>query len=436
MIVTLLDFILLCIAVIKYMQKQYLYPVVIFAFFVTNGFIISFGGLSPRVRHVDFALLQMLILSLIMFMKNPSFFNLKRDFTGKIILVYTLFFLFEFIRTVIKGFDTFSYALLDIRFWFIPFSYFIFRVIDPISFYKAGKVIFIFTVISSIFYIVQYLTHIELINTYIGGGAQYRMQITPAFLEFFILYMLFSKRKAISKYKFIFIPLFLIVLYLSQNRTPVITIALLVFLFLAIKRNSKNIIIAIVGCIIVFPIFSTMFEARSVGQTSLFNKDAIKMVNAMDYKNLKEGNTFFFRIAILLERAEYLIDHPDKALLGVGAIHEDSPRNKFNFITGTLNSDGSGRSQLHSIDIMWCSPLIQYGFLGVSLIIFIITYCIKLFYKSRNDYLQMITFLIFVGFFIQSFSSNSLRFSYNLFFLGLMLAYNSSYNSFLLKEKM
>jgi len=433
MIIVLLDFILLGVAIIKYYQRRYVAPLVIFTFFVTNGFIISFGGITTPVKHMDYALLQIIITSVIMYFKNKQYFNINNDTSGKVIFIFSLFFLFEFIRTVISGFDTFIYALTDIRLWFIPFSYFIFRKIDVYSFFKAGKIIFWLTIISSILYIIQYFTHIELIDTYIGDqDNNYRMQIVPAFLEFFILYLMFWNRKVTNKY--LYIILFLGVLYLAQNRTPIITIALLGCLFLVIKRNLKYTIIAIVASIIAFPIFSTMFEARTEGQTSLLDKDALWMVETMDYDNLQKESNFFFRIAIMLERGEYLIDHSDKILLGVGSIHEDSPNNNFDFLTGTQRIDGPGRGQLHSIDIMWCSPLIQYGLLGMLLIFLLIAHCSIIFFKNRNDYPQMISFLIFIGFIIQSFSSNSLGFSHNLFFMSIMLAYNYSYNGYLKRK--
>lgn len=434
MIVNLLDFILLFIAIKKYTQRSYVAPLVIFSFFVTDGFIISFAGIEPAIKHLDFAFLQMAITSIILFIRDKSVFNVKKDNSGKVIYIFILFFLFQFIRTIVLGLDTFKYGLADIRLWFIPFSYFIFKKIDLNSFYKAGKIIFGFTVFSSILYVIQYFTHIELVNTYVStSDSYYRMQITPAFLEFFVLYLCFYRRRI--KHRFLYIGLFLLVLYLSQNRTPIISIALLVAIYLIMSRNMKYMIFITIFSIAIIPFFGEMFKHRATKETSVLDKYAFQMMRTMDYNNLQKENTFFFRISILLERGEYLINHPEIALIGVGAIHEDSPHNNFRFITGTGKSDGLARNQLHSIDIMWCSPLIQFGYLGVILICFILLYCIKIFLKNKSDYAQMIAFLVFIGFLIQSFSSNSLGFSYNLFFISIMLAYNYKYNIYSIVQK-
>lgn len=434
MIVSILDFILLFIAIKKYTQRSYVAPLVIFSFFVTDGFIISFVGIEPVIKHLDFAFLQMVITSVLLLFRDKSVFNVKNDNSGKIIYIYITFFLLQFIRTTIVGLDTFKFALTDIRLWFIPFSYFIFKRIDLYSFQKAGKIIFGFTVFSSFLYVIQYFTHIELVNTYIAtSGNHYRMQITPAFLEFFILYLFFYKNRI--KYKYLYLGLFMLVLFLSQNRTPIISIALLSAIFLILSRNMKFTIIAIILTIAIIPFFGRMFESRSTEEASFLNKDTFVMMKTLDYANLQKENTFYFRIAILLERGKYLINHPEIALIGVGAIHEDSPHNNFRFITGTGKSDGPDRIQLHSIDIMWCSPLIQFGVLGILLICFVLLYCIKILFKNKSDYVQMIAFLVFIGFLIKSFSSNSLGFSYNLFFMSIMLAYNYKYNIYSIVQK-
>lgn len=428
MIVTILDIILLLLAIGKYLNRKYTIPIVVFAFFVTDGFIISFGGVTPVIKHLDFAFIQMIITSFIMRMKYSNFFSLKNDVVGKIIAIYLFFFLLEFIRTVVLNYDTLSYALADIRLWFIPFSYFMFRRIDLISFKQAGKYIIGFTLFSSLLFVLQYITHLPLINTFIGSEKVYRMHITPAFIEIIVLFLLFSKEKI--RYRYCYISLLVLVLFLSQNRTPIITLVILSLLNIVLYNKSKKGIIVLIFLVIAYPFFNTLMEKRADGQTSINDSRAIEMITDMDYKNLQNESTFFFRIAIILERVEYLFSHPDKLLLGVGCIHEDSPKNRFNFITGTRRPNSMNRMQLSSIDIMWCSPVIQFGILGVGLLIFVMISCCMMFYRSRKDMIMMVGFLVFLGFFIQSFSSNSLRFSYNLFFMAILMAYNRTLNNY------
>ena len=119
-----------------------------------------------------------------------------------------------------------------------------------------------------------------------------------------------------------------------------------------------------------------------------------------------------FRIALIAERADYLIENPNLFLQGVGAMHEDTAQKKFDFSVGTGGYDEIKRcnviAQLDSIDVVWGPLLIRYGFLGLALFLTIVIWIIWVFYKKRSNPNMMLGFLTYISALAQSFSSGGL----------------------------
>ena len=119
-----------------------------------------------------------------------------------------------------------------------------------------------------------------------------------------------------------------------------------------------------------------------------------------------------FRIALIAERADYLLKNPNLLLQGVGAMHEDTAQKKFDFLVGTGGYDEvkhcDVKSQLDSIDVVWGPLLIRYGFLGLALHLFVVIWMIISFYKKRSNPIMMLGFLTYVAAIAQSFSSGGL----------------------------
>lgn len=422
MIATIISVVLLIIALYKYSQRNYEWPLIIYAFLVTNGFILSFGE-PPTIKFTDLGLVFLTLSCLMGYNRDKRFFSIKEKEGGKLVVLYLGFMVLEAIYTIIIGADSINGIITILRPSLNTFAYFVFRKIPLQELYGAIKKVFQLAIFVCVLFVIQFITHIELINTYVSESNEevgnYRMQVTPPFISYILLYLLCYNIK--SKYKWLVVALITVVMLISQNRTPIIGIVLQIGIFLLLSKNVKRKFTIMILGLLTFPFVSSMFESRAEegsGQSN-FDIPAWHYLERGDYIGLARTSTFMFRIALTAERFEYIMKHPDKTLLGVGAIDQNSQKVKqFKFSVGTAFKDPqTGRieiSQLNSIDVLWGPLIIRYGLLGLVLHIYIMAMSGWQFYKEKNNRIMMIGFLTMVAAFAQSFSSGG-------FFGGLSL---------------
>lgn len=388
---------------------------VIYIFFITNAFLINIFK-QDIVKPEDFALILVVLLSIGGFSRNRNFFSIKNDFIAKLLIIWMTFYFLEFCITVITNAETFSFSLKVVRKEFLLLSYFIFRRLKYQSLIKSMQAVFIITFIVNVFYIIQFFTSYPILSSEMdfssGIGNYSRMRSVPAFTSTFLLYCLISKKR--FKLKIPFILISIIVLSMSMNRTPIFSLGFVVVIFFALKRDIKKIIITSIIGILLFPIISLFISARSEGNSSSLNDiySAISIKSANDYSS--DLGTFAFRIAMLIEKTEYLINNPQNLLTGVGSLHEDSKiRKKFNFQITPYKADKSGEysvaQEIDTGDIMWTPIIFRYGLIGFLLYIILIYKSLSIFYKNRNKQeVLMLAFLFFILTIVSSFSSASL----------------------------
>ena len=118
-----------------------------------------------------------------------------------------------------------------------------------------------------------------------------------------------------------------------------------------------------------------------------------------------EGGSSIFRMAMLIERIDYLVKNPQYLLFGVGAIHEDSPNcyNRFDFTLGTRNEGRMfGKCLIESGDITWVPVSLRYGLAGVAIHLTILIIIAKLARKRKDTLKILFPLIIFI--FLKSFS--------------------------------
>lgn len=427
MIAIIIGVVLLIIALYKYSHRNYEWSLIIYAFLVTNGFIISFGEPSV-VKFSDLGLVFLAISCIMGYGRDKRFFSIKGNEGGKLVALYLGFFALEFVYTIIIGADSINGIVTILRPSLNAFAYFVFRKIPIQELYNAIKKVFKLVIFVCVLFVIQYITHIELINTYVSefseDAGNYRMQITPPFIGYLLLYLLCYNIK--SKYKWLVVALITAVMLISQNRTPILGFVLQIGIFLLLSKNLKRKFTIMLLGLLAFPFVSAMFESRAEegsGQSN-FDIPVLQYLKIGDYIGLARTSTFMFRIALTAERFEYIMTHPEKTLLGVGAIDENSPRvRQFNFSVGTAFTDPrTGKieiNQLNSIDVLWGPLIIRYGLLGLILHVYIMAMSGWLFYKERNNRIMMIGFLTIVAAFAQSFSSGGFFGGSSLFTLSI-----------------
>lgn len=413
MIATIISIFLLLAALIQYNKGKYAWPLFILIFFASNAFIINFG--DTPLKFKDFGILLLLGCCFIGFQKNTSFFSIKKLRGAKISALFLTFFIFEFLYAYLTDIDTIGNILAVSRDYLYALTYFVFRK-SPVEEFKKGiRLIFKGVILASILFVTQYFTHLELTNSYVSEtnmlSGNYRMQSTPPFMDLILLTVLFYLRK--MKGRWLVIVLMFGIFLISQNRTPIIALFLEIGLFVLFAKSTKYKIPIMIAAMVAFPFVNSLLASRSSaeGGTNNMEVPVFTYISQGDYLGLATQSTFMFRIALIAERADYLLSNPAKMLLGVGPMHEDTAQKHFKFRVGTGNIDSNNQariSQLDSIDTVWGPVLIRYGFIGLILHISIVVWMILAFYKRRENPIMMLGFLTYVAAVAQSISAGGI----------------------------
>lgn len=432
MIATIISICLLLAALIQYNKGKYAWPLFILIFFASDAFIINLG--EAPVKYKDFGILLLLGCCCIGFLRNSSFFSIKGLSGAKISALFLTFFVFEFLYAYLTNVDTIGNILAVSRDYLYALTYFVFRKSPVEEFHKGIRLIFKGVILASILFVTQYITHLELTNSYVSEtnmlAGNYRMQSTPPFIALILLAVLFYLRKI--KGRWMLIVLLFSIFLISQNRSPLIAIFLEIGLFILFAKRIKYKIPIMIAAMVAFPFVNSLLASRSSeeGGTSNMDVPVFTYISQGDFQGLARQSTFMFRIALIAERADYLLSNPEKMLFGVGPMHEDTAQKHFNFSIGTTNIDSNGQyriGQLESIDTVWGPLLIRYGFLGLILHIAIVVWMIFAYYKRRENPIMMLGFLTYVAAFAQSFSAGGMFLLLGITtMMGFLIAYDKN----------
>lgn len=413
MIATIISICLLLAALIQYNKGKYAWPLFILIFFASSAFIVNLG--EAPVKYKDYGILLLFGCCCIGFIRNSSFFSIKGLSGAKISALFLVFFVFEFLYAYLTNVDTIGNILAVSRDYLYALTYFVFRKIPLEESQKGIRLVFKGVILACILFVTQYFTHLELTNSYISEtnmlSGNYRMQSTPPFIAIVLLTVLFYLRK--MRGRWMLIVLLFSVFLISQNRTPLLALFLEIGLFILLARKTKYKMPIMIAGMIAFPFMNSMLASRSSeeGSTSNIDVPVLTYISQGNFQGLASQSTFMFRIALIAERADYLLSNPEKMLLGVGPMHEDTAQKHFNFKIGTADVDSNGQyrvCQLDSIDTVWGPLLIRYGFVGLILHISVVVWMILAYYKKRENPIMMLGFLIYVAAFAQSFSAGGM----------------------------
>ena len=436
MIATILNVVLLLYAFIQYNKGRYAWPLFILTFFASNAFIINIG--ESVIKYTDFGLLLLLGCSVLGSLRDSSFFKIKKDSGAKIALFFVLFFIFELVYSYLFNVDTIGNILSVVRTYLYALTYFVFRKAPTKDLKKGIVLIFKAVILASSLFVIQYITHLPLTASYISETnlqeGNYRMQSTPPFISLILLTLLFYVKKVYWRWGIIV--LIFVLMLISQNRTPLIALFLEIGMFVLFAKRVKHKFSVLIVALCAFPFLNSLLESRSSDENSVLDVSVLSYLRDGDYVGLARQNTFVFRIALIAERADYLLDNPDLLLQGVGAMHEDTAQKKFKFLVGTGGYDEVKHcyviSQLDSIDVVWGPLLIRYGFLGMALHLFVVIWMIIAFYKKRSNPILMLGFLTYVAAIAQSFSSGGLFLLQGILtMMGFLIIYDRNISYFL-----
>lgn len=413
MIATIISICLLLAALIQYNKGKYAWTLFILIFFASNALIINLG--NPSIKYKDFGILLLLGCSFIGFQRNTSFFSIKGLSGAKISALFLIFFIFEFLYAYLTDIDTIGKILAVTRDYLYALTYFVFRKSSVEELQKGIRLIFKGVILACLLFAFQYFTHLQLTNSYVSETnileGNYRMQSTPPFISLILLTVLFYLRK--MRGRWLVIILVFGVLMISQNRTPILALFMEIGLFVLFAKRTKYKIPILIAAMVAFPFVNSLLSSRSVeeGGTNNVEVPVFTYLSQGDYQGLASQSTFMFRIALIAERVDYLLSHPEKLPFGVGPMHEDTAQKHFNFRIGTADLDSNGEAricQLDSIDTVWGPLLIRYGFVGLILHVSVVIWMIFAYYKRRGNPIMMLGFLTYVAAFAQSFSAGGM----------------------------
>lgn len=309
-------------------------------------------------------------------------FSTKRDPVGKLILILLFYCFFEAIWTAAQGAETFIYALKVYRRDLFYVYYFVFKQLSLSDIMRVCKPLLTLTIVGGVLYYLQFAS-IHMLsnfsdNTVVAGGGYSRYSNTPMlsipFLVFFIV-----KRDNVNIWVLLF---FVGLLIMPMSRGNIIA-SIIAIAYYIVKRGKFNSYRGIaIKLLIPFLLFSPVLIYRFIqdNDRGTAAQDIRKALSFSDFSEFDygSGGTFTFRIALALERFNYMVNNPETLLTGVGVIHEQSPNNKFEFYIGTnlIYMDGVERRQtIDTEDIAYVSHTFRYGLIYLLLFILFIRSC-------------------------------------------------------------
>jgi hypothetical protein len=285
--------------------------------------------------------------------------------------------------------------------------------------------------VSTVLFDLQPLLDIKILQHASVEGTRYR---NIPYLAYFFMFLA-TIRLDFNRWKSIALVVsFLIAMVLTQHRAVMMAYVFCVGLHLLMtKKRGRFLQYGMIG--LLFFLFAgeaimTRFEKEGVNNSTTL--DDIKAVVNMDYQSAasnefeNENGTFSFRVLLLIERVDNMINNPQYAVFGIGTRHEDSPKTQqqFDFVLGSNRASTGTFDQISSGDLAWVNPLMRFGFLGIALLLYLSWIIITFLYRNRNvSNVTMTAFLFYLFLMLTSFKNDHLYGSMQMFFIYLLIEY-------------
>ena len=400
----------------------------VFFFLLTGGFHFLNLDWCP-VKYTDFAVAYLVAVALLNIHKGNRKFFKPQIKIYKVATILGVYFALEFVRTIILKEEILSFALASYRTYILVFSFWLVQELKEWEIKRLLKQIASITIVSTVLFDLQPLLDIKVLQHASVSETRYRN--IPYLAYFFML--LATIRLDFSRWKSVALVLmFLIAIFLTQHRAVMMAYVFCVGLHLLMtKKRGRFLQYGLIG--LVFSLFAgeailSRFEDDKSNRSTI---EDIKAVVNLDYETAvndefaNENGTFSFRVLLLTERLNYMINHPRNAVFGLGTRHEDSPKTQrqFDFFLGTNNHRG-GIGQISSADLAWVNPLMHFGFFGIALLLYLSWVISTFFYRNRNiSDMTMAAFLYYIFLLLTSFKNDHLYGNMQMFYVYLLIEY-------------
>jgi hypothetical protein len=412
--------ILVVCAVVLYIREYKVPALLLFFFFLTSGFnlvpeeLTNIGFFS---KGSDFAFLILLGIVIIdsCYVKR----YLKRDQFTVFLLGFGVFLIICILRSKWVVGLGWSDIIRTCRYQFFWIAYFVFRNMEKAQLEKLLKYLFDVTVVISVLYLLQIIFNQTILNetalTYaqIFGIKIPRYYNQPDLIQFFTLVAIYrNPYKGIWRIVTTAIVVATLLGAFHRSLQGFFLLALLIGFALKLPRLRRLQFLSILTALLIGAISVAGFQFMNT-QTFLdlqnIQKGYYADVEEIDIENF-QNSTFTFRLAILYERNQYLWEHPENLLLGVGLIAEDSHKaSTLDFQVGLVDEITDKAAQIDCGDISYPSMIFRIGYLGTAFYLMLLIYLTVFFYKNRNHKYGFVSFLFWIlSFGVSLFSSNLL----------------------------
>lgn len=405
------------ISVASFLNRKYVLFLFSSLLLVYNGFGVLGDG--SGYFSIDLMVVSTIIILILQSINGKRVLDVRNDKVGKIIIFILIYEAIRSLCSPLLGEDTLSYSLKVYRRDLIFLFYFLFRQVPFTSYSKFLKLSLPFLMVAGIVFIDSVFTHLLTSNEFF-----YRTAMMGIALP--VITSLFWDVKNV-KFRILIILFWILVIFATEARGYFVAIiASLSFYYIFVNRKFK-LIIPLVAFVIVSTTALRYMDSHK--QSSMeSNSLAEELATARSlgsYRDFSVGS-FALRVALTFERADYLFDHPQKLLFGVGAIHEDSPNNRFSFYVGSFKTDSDdyrSRQMIDTEDVAFVSHWFRYGCVYLVLIFAFIISVIRRCVRYRNIQLMPTTLVTVLAAVISAvscdFFSNGQRFFMIILLIGI-----------------
>lgn len=351
---------------------------------ITNGFNLKIIATNYDLTYLSFAFGTYAVISYAR-QNKANLFKLNPE--NCIVWLYG-FIAIHFFFTVLLGIDTLKYSFIVFRQWGIIGVFLLFRKFTIKEIDDSLKYILVITFFWLFLYYLQFFG----INLFIEERFITAFKRNTPFLCLFFAIYIFCYYD--NKIKWLLIAPLLWTCVTAGSRGGLTGIIMSVVIFYSLIKKSKKTLalglIILLGHNYILDFFKSDTFSRNEGISFI---DELENGFSTDYKHFHGvmlDGTFAYRTLYLYERFDYLLDHPQNIPFGIGSIYETSPNNNMHFFiqdSGKIETD----------DLFWATPLLRYGFIGISLyLIFFITYFRFFRYKNLDDKTVQIGMVFFM----------------------------------------
>jgi len=411
------------IAIFLYIRDFKISALLFFFFFITSGFnlipeaITKFAFIS---KGSDFAFLILIGIILTDSIFNREYFN--RDNFTKYLILFALFMITCMLYSKYVINLGWGDIIRTVRYQFFWVASFLFRFLPKETLEKLLKYLFFVAVFTAFLFLLQIVIDKNiLVKTGVGYVRLFGIKIPryynqPDLLFFFTFMALYhNPLKGIPKYVSMIIFTAALLGAFHRSLIGCFLFSIFVGYLIRLPYLKRIYVVAISSSVLLFVVVflgNTFAHSRTyldVKAVVSGNIDATEF----DIDNLGgEEGTFTFRILHLLERNQYLLEHPKAMVLGAGLMPEDSKLvdKMFDFKIGLVAELTDHVVQLDTGDISYSILFLRLGYAGTFLYLLLIGYLMVFFYKKRENRYAFFSFLyLILTFGVSFFSANLLN---------------------------